>query len=235
GGRGGGSYPPADVAGVAAGGRQHPGGGAERGRRDERRRDLPLLQGARGLWLPFGRFGRGARAATLAADLVTMSASNPAFPTPCPDGAPLHDPWSGERTALGGTLAPPSKSRAWGSRLARVWRFVERHHGAAAGIAQAVLAALACVVALNLRFDGSPPEAEASRVMRALPFLLLIRGVWLWPFHLYRDAWRYVGMRELANIFLAVSLGSATFWLFLICVPEFRAFPRSVILLDGLL
>src|SRR6185295_11375448 len=89
--------------------------------------------------------------------------------------------------------------------------------------------------ALNLRFDGSPPEAEASRVMRALPFLLLIRGVWLWPFHLYRDAWRYVGMRELANIFLAVSLGSATFWLFLICVPEFRAYPRSVILLDGLL
>ena len=164
-----------------------------------------------------------------------MSASNPALARPCPGGAAIRGGWNDGRAERGGELTPPSESRAWGSWLARWWRFFERHHGVSAGIVQAALSALACVAALNLRFDGNPPAAEASRVIRALPFLVLIRAVWLWPFHLYRDAWRYVSLREFASILLSVGLGSATFWLLLIAVPEFRGFPASVILLDGLL
>jgi FlaA1/EpsC-like NDP-sugar epimerase len=100
---------------------------------------------------------------------------------------------------------------------------------------QGVLAIVANVAAFWLRFEGPPPADAREAAARALPFLVLARSVWFLVFRLDRDLWQYVGTRELARILGAVALGSATLGLLVSVQGLFPGYPRSVVLIDGLL
>ena len=126
-------------------------------------------------------------------------------------------------------LAYPAKA------LDRILGRLGRYHEMLAVVSQAALAALANLGALLLRFDGAPPAEARALVLRALPALVLIRTFWLRRFQLDRDMWQYVGLRGLGSIVAAVALGTATFWALLSWPAAFAAYPRSVVILDGML
>ena len=119
--------------------------------------------------------------------------------------------------------------------MERLFARFGRFHGVLSMLVQGVLAVVANVAAFWLRFEGPPPVDAREAAARALPFLLLIRTIWFFVFRLDRDLWQYVGVRELGRIATAVALGSATFALLISIEGLFPGYPRSVVLLDGLL
>ena len=110
-----------------------------------------------------------------------------------------------------------------------------RRHALFAMLIQAGLAALACVAALVVRFDGAPPSDVCRRVLLLLPALVAIRAFWIWRFRLHRDVWRYFGPREMGAIVCATALGSVTFAPFLAWMQAAPPLPVSIVILDGLL
>jgi FlaA1/EpsC-like NDP-sugar epimerase/lipopolysaccharide/colanic/teichoic acid biosynthesis glycosyltransferase len=125
---------------------------------------------------------------------------------------------------------------AWPTKpMERLFARLGRFHGALSMALQGVLAILANIVAFWLRFEGPPPADVREAAARMLPFLVLIRSVWFLFFRLDRDLWQYVGVRETARILGAVALGSATIGFLVAVEGLFPGYPRSVVLLDGLL
>jgi len=104
------------------------------------------------------------------------------------------------------------------------------------GIADAVLAAAALVVAFLLRFDGTLPAEYAAR----LPYyLLLYAGLTLFFLNyerMYSFTWSFVGLKELTRLFRALTYASGIFGLLVLLdtIGFFAGFPRSVILLSYL-
>src|SRR5207237_10528972 len=75
----------------------------------------------------------------------------------------------------------------------------------------ACLVALAYTGAYALRFDFAIPSDELRRLVTTLPYLVALRPLAFHSFGLFRDYWRHVGMRDLVNVTLAVTLSSAAF------------------------
>jgi len=119
--------------------------------------------------------------------------------------------------------------------LDRLFAWLARHHGTWALVAQALAAVAAQALALWLRFDGLPPRPVLALAVRALPLLLIARLAWLRVFRLDRDLWRHVGPGEAAQVTAAVALGTLTFWGLESLLFSAAGYPRSVIVLDGLL
>ncbi|MEO6462820.1 MAG: polysaccharide biosynthesis protein [Candidatus Eisenbacteria bacterium] len=110
-----------------------------------------------------------------------------------------------------------------------------RHHRPLALLAQAGLAALANLAAMWLVYDGELTRAVFDLVLLGLPVLLAIRTLWNVSFQLDRDRWRYVGLRELGGIVAATALGTATFYAATRLVPVLDGYPRSIVIVDGVL
>ena len=89
--------------------------------------------------------------------------------------------------------------------------------------------------AFLLRFDGVVPEEHLGPLVWSLPWLLGIRGVTFWAFHLYEGLWRYAGIWDLWNIILAVALSSTVFGLLVRGPLDLTPYPRSVFLIDSIL
>ena len=119
--------------------------------------------------------------------------------------------------------------------LDRVFEWFGRRHGAWAIGIQLLAAVAAQALALLLRFDGHPPRPEVEMGLRALPLLLLARLAWLRVFRLDRDLWRHLGLREVADVAAAAAMGTLTFWALVAWALRDGGYPRSVIVLDGLL
>jgi FlaA1/EpsC-like NDP-sugar epimerase len=100
---------------------------------------------------------------------------------------------------------------------------------------QLMLILAANLTAFMLRFDADiPPEYE--RVMwDHLPAVLLIFGSGLWVFGTQRGLWRYVGLHDIGKILLASLTGVGVFYVILHVVGGVIQYPRSVIILTGLL
>lgn len=100
---------------------------------------------------------------------------------------------------------------------------------------QLILILAANLTAFMLRFDADiPPEYE--RVMwDHLPAVLLIFGSGLWVFGTQRGLWRYVGLHDIGKIILASLTGVGVFYVILHVVGGVIQYPRSVIILTGLL
>ena len=97
------------------------------------------------------------------------------------------------------------------------------------------LIAAANVTAFALRFDGNIPSDHLQLFFRGLPFLLSIYGVGLVVFGIQRGLWRYVGLHDLGCILWASVASSITFYGLVHGVLGWIAYPRSVIILTGLL
>ena len=94
---------------------------------------------------------------------------------------------------------------------------------------------LAYLAAFGLRFDFRIPAVEWPHFTRTLPYLIAIRALVFWGFGLYRGYWRHVGLRDLRDLAVAVSVSAALFVVTLYAVGGLRGMPRSVFALDWVL
>jgi FlaA1/EpsC-like NDP-sugar epimerase len=84
-----------------------------------------------------------------------------------------------------------------------------------------------------LRFEGGIPPDLWIFFLRTVPLLVAIRVVVFALFRVHEGLWRYVGIRDLVDIFKAVSVSSACFVAVLLGLYGVD-FPRSVVLFDWL-
>jgi len=119
--------------------------------------------------------------------------------------------------------------------IERVFQLAARRRNAIAMVVQCGLAAIALVVALLVRFDGTPPANVARLVLETLPLLLLVRAAWLLAFGLHRDVWQYVGLPDLRRLVTAVLLGTISFGALVSMFPGTRGYPGSILVLDAML
>lgn len=92
-------------------------------------------------------------------------------------------------------------------------------------------------VAFVIRFaldERAVPPQYVHTLMRALPLILPSRLLIYWACGLYRQAWRYASVPELARIVGAVTLDSLAWALFIYLVPN-QGFPRSVFIISWFL
>jgi FlaA1/EpsC-like NDP-sugar epimerase len=91
------------------------------------------------------------------------------------------------------------------------------------------------LTAFALRFDGDIPPQHRLIMWKYLPAVLLVFGSGLWVFGIQRGLWRYVGIHDLARILWASLAGSAIFYGVVHLLIGNTQYPRSVIILTGLL
>jgi len=101
--------------------------------------------------------------------------------------------------------------------------------------AQLSLILAANLTAFALRFDGNVPPPYDGIMWRYLPAVLLVFGSGLWVFGIQRGLWRYVGLHDLGRILWASLASAAVFYGVVHLVLGQTAYPRSVIILTGLL
>jgi FlaA1/EpsC-like NDP-sugar epimerase len=100
---------------------------------------------------------------------------------------------------------------------------------------QVVLALLANMIAFVLRFEASIPPDYWQLAIKGLPLVALIYGASLLAFGIHRGLWRYVGFHDLKLILRAGIVATGALYLVLHGLLGWVAYPRSVIILTGLL
>lgn len=97
------------------------------------------------------------------------------------------------------------------------------------------LVAFANALSFLFRFEGIIPEEYQVVCLRMLPILLLVYMISLWLFGLFHGLWRYVGFHDLVRIVWSCLLGAFAFFAFAHGVLQVTNYPRSIIILTGLL
>jgi len=98
-----------------------------------------------------------------------------------------------------------------------------------------VLVAFANVLSFFFRFEGVIPQDYQLLCFQMLPILLLIFMMSLWVFGLFHGLWRYVGYHDLVRIVFSCLVGALAFFAFTHGVLQVSNYPRSTIILTGLL
>ncbi len=119
--------------------------------------------------------------------------------------------------------------------LVRLLKRLYPYRGPLSWALHACLVALAYSGAYALRFDFAIPSDELRRLVTTLPYLVVLRPLAFQSFGLFRDYWRHVGMRDLVNVTVAVTLSSVAFLPTLWLAGHARGMSRAVLLLDWLL
>jgi FlaA1/EpsC-like NDP-sugar epimerase len=101
--------------------------------------------------------------------------------------------------------------------------------------AQVALVLLANTIAFVLRFEGSVPPDYWQLAMKSLPLVAIVFGTGLVAFGIHRGLWRYVGFHDLKLILNAGIVSTGALYLALHGLLGWVAYPRSVIILTGLL
>lgn len=100
---------------------------------------------------------------------------------------------------------------------------------------QFVLILTANLTAFVLRFDADIPPEYQEIMWDHMPAVLLIFGSGLWLFGIQQGLWRYVGLHDLGKILLASLTSAAVFYGVIHQIGGITQYPRSVIILTGLL
>jgi len=100
---------------------------------------------------------------------------------------------------------------------------------------QLTLIMVANITAFLLRFDAEIPSQYQLIMWKHLPVVLLIFGSGLWVFGIQRGLWRYVGLHDLGRILWASLASAAVFYGVTHLLLGNIEYPRSVIILTGLL
>lgn len=102
-------------------------------------------------------------------------------------------------------------------------------------VIQLILILAANLTAFELRFEGDISPEYRQIMWDHVPAVLLIFGSGLWAFGIQRGLWRYVGLHDLGKILLASLTSAAVFYGVVHHVGGITQYPRSVIILTGLL
>ncbi len=104
-------------------------------------------------------------------------------------------------------------------------------------LVDAWIVTVALAAAFLIRFDFMPEPPYARLVLPALPLFLFAQLGALALFGGYAMSWRFVSLRDLANILNAVIAASLAlaFALYFLRLDSFVGFPRGVLLIDAVL
>ena len=119
--------------------------------------------------------------------------------------------------------------------VGRYGQFMQRYRSAFVVCTQLGLIALANVIAFELRFEGDIPPDHVRLFHWGLPLVLAVYGVGLAAFGIQRGLWRYVGLHDLGRILWASIISSVVFYGVVHGLFGWIAYPRSVIILTGVL
>lgn len=100
---------------------------------------------------------------------------------------------------------------------------------------QLLLIFAANLTAFALRFDADIPPEYREIMWDHVPAVLLVFGLGMWIFGTQRGLWRYVGLYDIGKIMVASLAGAAVFYGVLHLIGGITQYPRSVIILTGLL
>jgi FlaA1/EpsC-like NDP-sugar epimerase len=97
------------------------------------------------------------------------------------------------------------------------------------------LVVLANYLAFWLRFDGPMPEPHTRLFVQMLPWLVAVRGLTFVPFRLYQGLWYYTSLWDLRNILAGVVTSTIAFYVLVHWFLRVADYPRSIIIMDGIL
>ncbi|MGQ0666556.1 MAG: SDR family NAD(P)-dependent oxidoreductase, partial [Nitrospiraceae bacterium] len=117
----------------------------------------------------------------------------------------------------------------------RYGQLVLRHRSLVVVGTQLSLIFAANLTAFLLRFDADIRPPYDRMVWSYLPAVLIIFGSGLWVFGIQRGLWRYVGLHDLGRIFWASLASAAAFYGLFYLGLGWTDYPRSIIILTGLL
>ena len=126
-------------------------------------------------------------------------------------------------------------ARAYSLIADRYGQFVYDHRSIVVVAIQLALIFAANLTAFALRFDAHVPPPYDQMIWRYMPAVIVIFGSGLWIFGIQRGLWRYVGLHDLGRIFWASVAGSTSFYLLFHVFLGNTEYPRSIIILTGLL
>ena len=119
--------------------------------------------------------------------------------------------------------------------VGRYGQVVLRYRSVLVICTQLGLIAAANAIAFALRFEGDIPLTYARLFLECLPIVLVIYGAGLVAFGIQRGLWRYVGLHDLGRILWASVISSVVFYGVVHGLLGWVAYPRSVIILTGVL
>lgn len=90
-------------------------------------------------------------------------------------------------------------------------------------------------LAFQIRFDGRVPAENMVSMWQVLPWLIAVRGITFLPFRLYHGIWRYAGVYDLLGVVGATIVSSAIVMLLTQFVWGASLYPKSVVVIDGIL
>jgi hypothetical protein len=117
----------------------------------------------------------------------------------------------------------------------RYGQFLLDHRSLLVIFTQLGLIAAANVTGFALRFEGNIPPDHLQLFLWGLPIVLAIYGMGLVAFGIQRGLWRYVGLHDLGRILWASVISSAVLYGVVHGLLGWVAYPRSVIILTGVL
>ena len=100
---------------------------------------------------------------------------------------------------------------------------------------QLTLIAAANLTAFALRFDGDIPPLYGKLFLQGLPIILTVYWLSLFLYGIQRGLWRYVGLHDLVRILWASVTAAIVSFGILHGFLHWFAYPRSVIILTGVL
>ena len=100
---------------------------------------------------------------------------------------------------------------------------------------QMVLIVTANLLAFAFRFEGDVSPFYRDLAFAALPLVVAVYAAGLWAFGLFSGLWRYVGLHDLGRILWASIAGTVVFYGLVRGGLGWVEYPRSVIILTGVL
>ena len=117
----------------------------------------------------------------------------------------------------------------------RYGQWLQRYRAVFVVCVQLGLIALANLSAFALRFDGEISPFYRNLFEQGLPVILSVFALGMFTFGIQQGLWRYVGLHDLGRILWASVASSAASFVLLHWIFGWFAYPRSVIILTGLL
>jgi UDP-GlcNAc:undecaprenyl-phosphate GlcNAc-1-phosphate transferase len=102
-------------------------------------------------------------------------------------------------------------------------------------VADLLVVVAAFIMAVHLRFGGTPPPDQMDLVVEALPAVVVVKIAIFYAFGLYHGVWRHAGTPELVRLLKASTLASLVTLAGLLAVYGAEGMSLSVVILDWMI